>query len=112
MRANSPTDNDFAVLNALDEEEPIDKVTDEQKQLVKASKSKDGKVLLDYMQRQVDIQLEILKHGDFTKMTPTMATARLMATQQTLQIFEDVLSAVDTSKKAIEDASKQSKTES
>lgn len=104
MRANSPT-NGFEVLNQVEDEAPATKITPEQRALVAAANTKDGKLILDHLQKHIDVRIELLKHGDFKNMDPTSIAVSVLASQQIISVFEDVLSAVELSKQAIKDAS-------
>jgi hypothetical protein len=106
VRANSPV-NDFTVLNPVEDEPSIYKVTDEQKALVSASKSRDGKIILDHLQSKVDEAIYTLKHGEFVGMDPTTVAAIVIGSQQAIRVFEDVLKSVEISKQAVKDAAKQ-----
>jgi hypothetical protein len=108
LRANSPTDSGFGVLNLPETAAPIDKVTKEQKDLVKAAKSPEGKIILEHMQTQLDILVHNLKHTEYAGVDPTAVAADVMASQKAIKIFEDVLNSVKISQQAIKDAAKQS----
>lgn len=104
MRANSPT-NGFEVLNQVEDEAPATKITPEQRALVAAANTKDGKLILDHLQKHIDVRIEMLKYGDFKNLDPTSIAVSVLASQQVISVFEDVLKAVELSKQAIKDAS-------
>jgi hypothetical protein len=111
LRANSPVNNDFGVLNLPGEDDelsPVQKLTKEHLELAKAAKSANGKIILDHLQKRVDTFSSQLKSQDLVSIDPTTALARVMAAQLVIQEFEAVLNDAALAVKTVEDAVKQS----
>lgn len=109
LRANSPTE-DFKILEpVVDESTPEQKLTTEYKELASASQTKDGKIILDHLQKRVDDYTQALLHTNYSDKDPMLTAASVMAAQSVIQEFEAVLRDVEVAKGAVRDATRASR---
>jgi hypothetical protein len=106
MRANSPTDSSFDLLNPVVDPAPADRLTPDVKQLAKASKSKEGQIILEHLQTRLDHFVTILKSTPIDGSDSTMALAKMMAAQMVIQEIETIFKDVTIAQEAVKDATK------
>jgi hypothetical protein len=109
LRGNSPLPADFGVLNAPQDIPAKDKVTAEHIALAKAAKTKDGKIIVDHLMRQVKLHTDKLMTTNFAGVDPATAMAIVMASQETIAIFQGVLRDIETAKEVVRDATARSR---
>lgn len=103
MRANSPVD-DFKVLNQVEDEAPVDKLSPEHVELAKAAKAPAGKIILDHLQKRIDDYRNTLENSNFANNTPEQTAVTVMTAQAVIKEFQTVLRDVEVSKQAVKDA--------
>lgn len=107
MRANSPLPDSFSVLNPVEDSPTISEPTAEMKQLARAAKSPDGKIILDHLQSKIAEYTSVLLSTDFSQSNDNIvALATVISLQKMIKEFEAVLSDVTISTEVVKDAAK------
>lgn len=107
MRANVPTDNDFATtLPPQDNSSPQDKVTQEQKELAKIGSSPDWKIITKYLDQRIDVYKNGLFGENLAGQDTAIIGQRFLAAQSVIQEFESLKNEVEQTTKAVHDALK------
>jgi hypothetical protein len=109
MRANVPTDNDENVLRpVVDDEAPIDKVTEEQKELAKIGNSPNLKILTDYLEKRIEIYKNGLFGEDLTGKSTAIVGQRFLAAQSVVAEFQSLIKQVEDNTHLVNEAAKAS----
>lgn len=110
LRANSPTNNDFEVLNVPAEASPTDQLPNDVKQLAREASSPKGSIILTHIQEKIDVQKKVLFGEDLTKMPAEEIGQRTLASMRVISILETVISDCETAVKAVQDATNTGQT--
>jgi hypothetical protein len=106
MRGNSPIGDFNTVLNVVEDEPAVSKLTREDLELAKVSKSPDWKVILAYLNARISVCKEemfktSLDGGDLTKIG-----AGFLASRAVVNELQAVIDKVELTAKAVNDAAK------
>ena len=108
MRANSPTPDNFSVLNPVIDEVDKFEPTLEMKKLAKAAKSPDGKIILEHLENKITEYKNVLISTDFSKAGDNIvALATVMSLQKMIKEFEAVLNDVQISTQVVNESIQQ-----
>lgn len=105
MRANSPTDGDFSVLNVVEDfEAPAQKLTAEDKELAKIGASKDWQVILNYLEGRIANLIEESFKQPIEAADLEKVGAGFMTTRAVVNELRAVINKVELTTKAVQDA--------
>lgn len=103
MRANVPTD-DFSVAQPVVDEPAAAKITQEQRDLAKVGQSADWKIITKYLDSRIEAYKKGLFGEDLSGKPADVIGNRFLAAQSVIQEFEALKSEVETTTKAVKDA--------
>lgn len=104
MRANAPVDDDFNVIQPPEEGTPVEKVTQEQKDLAKIGNSPQWKIISEYL----DARIEVYKNGLFGEELGGADAAtignRFLAARSVVSEFESLKYQVETTTQSVNES--------
>lgn len=106
MRNNIPTD-DFSVTQPVTDDPPESKLTKEQKELAKVGNSANWKIITDYLDSRIEAYKKGLFGEDLSGKPAEVIGNRFLAAQSVIQEFEALKAEVETTTKAVKDATSE-----
>lgn len=104
MRANSPTNNDFEILNLPVDDSPTDQLPEDRKKLAKEASSPKGSIILNHLQDEINKQKKVLFGEDLTKMPAAEIGYRTLGTMKVISVLQKVIDDCEIAVKAVKDA--------
>lgn len=110
MRANIPTDNDFAATQPVTDDTPAqDKITKEQKDLAKIGNSPQWKLISKYIDARIDVYKNGLFGENLSGVDTTVIGQRFLAARSVIEEFESLKQQIDKNTEVVNEVFKEEK---
>lgn len=104
MRANSPVNSDFGVLNAPEDPSAVDALSLEVKQLAKEANSVKGSIILNHLRQRIEDKKKVLFGETLSLMPMAEIGQRFMATMDVISELESIIRDCEKATRAVKDA--------
>jgi arginine utilization protein RocB len=111
MRANSPVEDDgFSVLAPVEDLSPLDQIDELTKALAKEVQSKSGSIILDHLQKQIDVQKKVMFGTHLDNMSTEEVGNQTRASMKVIAVLESIIEDCEIAVNQVKRAAASEKT--